>query len=887
MRRFLTLVFLLCMAVPSGISIIGCVRNPAAKYCSVTSGYGILVTQVYSITLQPQTAGISLAYGQTTQAQSPSAQTCTGSTAEVSSKDYIYASTNNQLVDLSPTGGICAGTWNRNTGGGIADYTYCNPPNPAPSTNGLPYSVSYITATADSVTSNPVAVYIHPPITSVALATISTGSGTTSGKCVSQSGIVQLDAQACYANSSNKQVLLCAPASVTSSANPQLACPLPTINGAQVPLSSIPACESSIGTMNFSVGNPAVATLDSTTNQITAALPGTTAITASIAGSGSSAGYFSTCGPQSIKVSLANGATSGNIAQGVTQNLTTTVVDTNGDTITGLPLTYQSTNPIDVSVASGGAITTSFPGTASINAVCQPSTCNPAPINEIGLNGTGLSISSNPVTVNVPGTASQYAWFASPGQSQYVVPIELLTGTVGSNVRLPYVPNSMKMDRGGNELYFGSAHELMVYNLVANTVAKQDTSAPGVVLAVSPSNNQLLINDQARHVFYLYSATSGGATSFGGMGVSAAWTPDSETLYIYDNSQMNTPSSCAQQLITGHTDALYVYNANTGWSVYSLPASTTLPDDAKPTCGQQPNTAAAVTLASQPNLVAPVPDQTPAITVPGIGAYLPGNATEAHTWCPSGTVGNNATIKFFPEDPKAADITVVANALAATLDGAHILGAASTSGSNTIALSDIGVSIPTTACPGAATSTLAAISTNPTLNGTTPLNVGAGVAVTSVSQVVAGAAPTTSSLGAAPGVAFVTYSASSSVAAQLPFYLPAATGEGVTGSVALNDNNTQLSIKPSAPPTAPLAGVFSPDDTLFFVSTSGDNAIHYVTIPTSPSLANPPKDSQQIFPNLPACTPLSSGGTDPGCVYSGAQSIVPATVIEVKPRSTT
>ena len=124
MRRFLTLVFLLCLAGPSGMSIIGCTRNPAAKYCPVTSGYGILVTQVYSITLQPQTAGISLAYGQTTQSQTPTALTCTGSTAEVNSKDYIYSSKNNQLVDISPTGGICAGTWNRNTGGGIPDYTY-------------------------------------------------------------------------------------------------------------------------------------------------------------------------------------------------------------------------------------------------------------------------------------------------------------------------------------------------------------------------------------------------------------------------------------------------------------------------------------------------------------------------------------------------------------------------------------------------------------------------------------------------------------------------------------------------------------------------------------------------------------------------------------------
>ncbi len=83
------------------------------------------------------------------------------------------------------------------------------------------------------------------------------------------------------------------------------------------------------------------------TNQITAELPGTTVITASVARSGSSAGYFSTCPPASICISL-NGKTTGTVTQGVTQNLVTTVTDTNGHAITGLTLDYQSTNPLDL-----------------------------------------------------------------------------------------------------------------------------------------------------------------------------------------------------------------------------------------------------------------------------------------------------------------------------------------------------------------------------------------------------------------------------------------------------------------------------------------------------------------------------------------------------------
>jgi len=848
MRRFLTLVVLLCIAVPAGISVVGCTRNPAAKYCPVTSGYGILVTAVYSITLQPQVAGISLAYGQTIQAQSPTAYTCTGATAVVNSKDYSYGTKNNQLVDISPTGYICAGTWNRNTGGGIPDYTYCNPPNPLPSTNGLPYGVGYITASADSVTSNQVAVYVHPAITSISLVGPS--------QCQSQGTVSQLDASAYY-DVNNQQTLLCSPNST-----------------------SVPTCESSIGTLTFNVGTASVASINSSTNQITAEQPGTTAITASIAGSGSAAGYFSTCPPQSISVNLANGSTSGTIAQGVPQNITTTVYDTRGQLITGLNLSYQSTNPIDASVSSG-VITTSFPGTASINAICQPAICNPAPINEIGLNGTGLPISSNPITVTVPGTASEYAWFSSPGQSQYFVPIELLTGTVGSNVKLPYVPNSMVMDRTGSDLYFGSPRELMVYSTASNALSKQDASAPGVVLAVSPNNSQLLINDQARQLFYLYNASAGGYTTFGGMGAAAAWTPDAQTLYIVDNAQLNTPSTCPTQLISGHTDTLYVYNVNTGWSTYPLPPSP-LPDQARPSCSTQPNSAM------------PLTAQIPAITIPGVGAYLRGTPTVAHTWCPSGVVGNNSTIQYYPVGDSES---VQSDVMGATVDGGHILSATTTGGGG-ITLNDIAVTIPTTvgsngiATPDACSSTTNSSTGVQTLN---PLTIHStntqasitGVDAGAVDQVVVGSVPqVTASQTVASNLAFVTYSAPSGAAptsnAQLPYYVPAAgSAPGSFNYVTLN------SCSGCSVATAPIVGVFSPDNNIFFVSTTGDNEVHYIDIPSTVNASTPPVDKQQISPNLPACTPVSAGGNDAGCTYTGTGTVAPATAIAVKPRSTT
>ena len=406
MRQFLTLVCLLGLAIPAGVSITGCTRNPAGNYCN-GEGYGLKNTDVANITLQPQIAGISLAFGQTTQVQSPSATTCKGESASISASQISYGTTNNQLVDVSPSGNLCAGTWNRNTGGGIANYTYCYYPSPLPSTNGQPYGVAYITATAVSVTSNPVAVYVHAPISSISLVATPISGAPASG-CYSQNQQAQLDADAYY-SLNGAQTLLCAPGS-----------------------STLPECSSSIGTLSFVVGTPSVATINAATNIITAQQPGTTVITANIAQSSSSAGYFSTCPPASIKVALANGNTKGVVTQGVQQNLTTTVTDTQGNPITGLSLTYQSTNPIDITASGSGSITPSFPGVASVDAICEPATCNPAPVNELGLAGTGLSISSNPVDIIVPGTTSNFAWFAAPGQSLYFSSIQLLTGTPGT-----------------------------------------------------------------------------------------------------------------------------------------------------------------------------------------------------------------------------------------------------------------------------------------------------------------------------------------------------------------------------------------------------------------------------------------------------------------------
>jgi hypothetical protein len=862
MRRFLTLVCLLCLAIPAGVSITGCTRNPGANYCNGL-GYGMKITDVASLTLQPETTGISIAYGQTRSLGSPSALTCKGTTATTST--ITYGTSNSQLVDLSPTGNLCAGTWNRNTGGGIANYTICSAPNPLPSTGGLPYATATVTASTDSVTSNPVTVYVHTPVTSISLV------GPQS--CLSQGTQATLDAQACYTGSNNKQYQMCAPSGITqcpyaagdsrcSNPSKYFACS----GGLATGVSSVPSCTAAIGTLTYSVGDAGIATITSTTTTnnvtITAEQPGTTAITASVALSGSSAGYFSTCPPKSISVTLANNATSGTITQGETENLVTTILDTNGKSITGLTLDYQSTDPVDISASSAGVITTSFPGVASVYAICQPSTCNPSPINEVGLYGTGLSVSSNSVTITTPGTSSDYIWLSAPGQSQYFTPVQLLTGTVGSPVRLPYVPNSMVMDKLGSDIYFGSPHELMVVSTSSNAITSQNANVPGVVLAVSPNNAQLLINDQSRQLFYLYNIAGGTATTFGGMGNAAAWSPDSKTLYITDNSALNNVT----EGITGHTDTLYVYNQS-NWTIYDLPAS---PLSSSLPPGILPPNAPTYPLAANVAISSTV--QTPALTIPSVGAYLRGSPTVAHTWCPAGTVGDYASMVFYPLEDTVLDASsnpVQTDALTTTTDGQHVLGAAVTASGGM--LSDIGVTIPSLNCLPPETDVNYPLANGDILSPLVLTNKPSTVQLTQVSptainQVIA---------SPASNLAFVTYTAlESNTNALLPYYQPATS--------KLN----YLTLTGGSTISAPLAGAFTPDDSLFFVSTAGDNMVHYISVPlvtTTPAKA----DTQQISPNLPACTPVSAGGVDAGCTFSGSGTIVPATVITVKPRSTT
>ncbi len=781
MQRFLTLVILSLLTIPVGLSIQGC-ANKNSQYCN-GQGYGYLKSQPVSVSLQPVTTGLSVAFAQTTQLQTPSAQNCNGGAASIGS--YSYGTSDRTIADVSPTGAVCGGTWNLHTPA-VADYTTCLPTNKT--------GIAYMTAQGGGFTSNQVAVYSHPPINSLSI------QGPTNGGapvCLSQGQTKQLDATA-YCSSTGATGV----------------CPNPTIPQGQPvllcgPVASVPAgipeCNNLIGHLTYAPSSAGIVTIDQN-GVATAQAPGSTLITGTIAQTSSNAGYFYTCPPAKIDLSVAStGATSASVTLNTPLALKATVTDTNGNVVNGLALSYVSTNPGSIAVSSTGAVTASFPSNSAITAICQPTTCNPAEINEMGTLGTGVPALSNFVQISSPGQNSNFIWTASPG-SPYFVPIDLSTGTIGTPIKLPYSPNSMVLDPTGTTLYFGSYRELMTYSATSNSLTAETPNVPGVVLAVSPTNSSLVVNDQLRGIIYLYTPSSSSYTSFAGIAQKAAFTADGQTVYIVGENVM------------------YIHNNFTGWSVEPLPVN-----QATRTTGICPATNTTSPIPTDPTNYPPNTTDNPnntynifcspdlAVTIPAAAVFLSGTSTAAYGECPDTTVTPVVTY------PEATTVAALSDHVASTTDGKHIIGASA----NPATLTDLSITVPINACPSNGSGQTTGITFNPApvIN---QVSLGA-YGITNIDEVVAA----TNSVEA-----FVTYSSNATTppagGALLPVYKPSATAgaAGTLSSVTLTGNAL-----------APVSGIFSPDNTIFFAGTTGDNQLHLIDTTTL-------LDTKQIDPKL-------------------------------------
>jgi hypothetical protein len=789
MRRFVTLAVLLLFTVPFGVSISGCSKKSPTVFCNGADS-GIPVGQVTTITLSPAITGISLNFAQIGQVSSPVATDCKGTTETVSKYTYATFLPNGTpdmtIADVEPTNGrLCAGTWNRNTGGGIPDFTTCNPTNKS--------GTVFVVASGDGASSNPLPIYIHPVVTSVVLGPLSTdclndpATNCSPAAFATQQVSCTVMANGCCTAPVTTTAAFAATNSCQSQATTgQLAARV--YQNASTSLANNISCQ--VGHLSYVAQASSIVSIDQN-GVATAQQPGSTVITANISNAGSSAGFFSTCPPTSITLSIpaGSGGTSTNsiiVNPNNTQPITSLAKDQNGTVLTGLSLEFESTTPTTIPVASTGTVTPTFPGAAAITAVCQPPSCNPSPFNQIGLFGNGKAVTSNAITITAPGTNSTNLYMASTN-SLYLVPVDFTQPQLGSPVRLPYQPNSMVISDDGSTIYMGSAFEIMTFSALSNSVTKEDPSVTGTVLAVSPDGSALVITDPIRQFVYLYTATGGIQTQFGGVGTHAAFSPDSQTVYVTLGDY-----NASTGVITPNNQLL-VHSAFTGW--YQTTSS-------------QPTTDVA-------------------IGVPSVGAFFGGNPTTARSYCPVTTIAggtpttsSTTTNVFYPD---AGVIAPAADRIAITNDGLHMLGATTASFTD-LALGTSTPGLPIGACPGQTPVT------TPVMFGTNVAFTGAfpGVAATAITGIF----PTSDSK-----MAFVTYTGTGGV---VPTYTPQATGAGILGTIPLS---TALGT-----PIAPVTGVVSADNLTFFAGTSGDNAVHLITKQTDGSYKDvtPP-----IAPKLP------------------------------------
>ncbi len=814
MRRFVFFLVLCTLSLPVGLSVTGCSHDYGQNFCSGFQS-GSLVSATATIDLEPRTYGISLNYGQILPVSNPTALNCKGQSSGLTS--FTYGTTkpvsgNLYLADISPSGQVCGGTWNRNSGNNVPDFTTCIPPLPGSQIYAAGGGVAYITASGGGATSNPVPVFVHPPVTNVVLG----GSGTAPPTCVSQNQTAQLAANV-FSGTQN----------ITSTA----------------------------GHLSYVPEDATVVSIDQN-GVATAHQPGATVISATVAQATSTAGYFFTCPPASITLRVGNtDQTSVTVNTNNIQPLTTTVTDTLGKPITGLSLTYTSNDPLNIPVSSSGAVAPIFPSDAAIVAQCLPGVCNPSPQNQIANLSTGLPITSNPVQIHTPGPSSNIVYMSSP-QSYNFVPVDFQRGTVGTPTRLPYQPNSMVMDESGNYLFFGSAHETMIATISANAGAALTTEVPGVpgtVLAVSPDDTLVAVHDPCRQLFYLYTPALGkvpaSEQSFGAPGPTIACDVNNQP--IDPSVEVNSPYAAAftqdsQTLYIVNGNTLYTYSRFTGWH----------------TCTENGQTGNC-----------PIGSSSVAVTIPGVGAFAGGSSTTAFGYCALGLNNTNQTAgppptgvdpnqalnptEYYPSAVPPGTLPAT-DQLAATTDGNHIIGATAAG-----ELTDIEVKIPAQACP--LKTALQFPSTPMQFSLATPN-------VKSIDQVL---------ISPNSQLAFVTFLPTNPTGSNstLPAYqIPCTAQQTCPAGQATAGKVVNVLLTGQA--GAPIGGVFSPDTNTFYVSTNGDDLVHFINTTNINALT----DTQQINPGL-TCGTTTTAPANPflACTLGNP---VPALFLASRPRPT-
>ena len=210
------------------------------------------------------------------------------------------------------------------------------------------------------------------------------------------------------------------------------------------------------------------------------------------------------------------------------------LVDTNGNALVTLPLTYITSDTLTGSFTSvlplTSKLTTNTSGRFNVMAACEPGTCNASvpdfnsPIGATSgiLVGFGYPIYSNVIGVTVQGTAGSTVLVTGTTFTDGTTPVHRLLAydseslAVTQTIALANLPNSMVVAPNGLKAYLGSSAGLMVVDLTSFQSSIQNfpvagglntDMVTGKVLGVSLDSRYVLISDVANGLVFFIDTT--------------------------------------------------------------------------------------------------------------------------------------------------------------------------------------------------------------------------------------------------------------------------------------------------------------------------------------------------------------------------------------------
>lgn len=426
----------------------------------------------------------------------------------VSPLPNITISTSNpKLVTVSPRQEVCGGVWD-------SAFIVCN----GLDATGNPLTgTAILTATANGVSSGPVTVAVHPPVTSIKIEPDPVPG------CFSNKETLQFKGHACST--------AVTPHDATGPCSP---------NATEI--------TDKVGAILWTPTNAAIVSVDSN-GLATANVPGLAGVVATVGTTASPATNFKTCMPTQIVLHV-TGDPPGQPTEAVIMNPTDTkiiqadMVDEKGALTLGAPVTIFGTSPLVASfsgTSSSTTITASAAGAAGFIAACAPPTCG-AGINQ--------EVYSNLFSVGVTGSSTASNVYVGSTLSNQLIPFDTSKTpiTAGTAIQLPGNLFSIVFTADGNKAFLATDGGLASMDTSANTVNTLTTNAVGKILAISPDGSTVIMSnatfepDPTHHRIFVFDGNNSTLTTFILPGaVSAAFTRDGSKAFIAAGSSPPNP----------------------------------------------------------------------------------------------------------------------------------------------------------------------------------------------------------------------------------------------------------------------------------------------------------------------------------------------------------